>query len=389
MLTRVHFKNWRSLHDVVLDDLGLITVLIGANSSGKTNIVEGFEFLRRIVTARTAEAAWYKAQRDFVRTLGSSSHEDLEFEVETKPDVNSESVVYRLRLDEQEPIFWESVFKAGTKIAEDYNLARVREPSLFVNRPETLMLPIWAQTGGNISGGNQDELHDLWTFIADRWQILDVSRIEPFHRFAPESNDVFLLEKDAQNLPSLLEFMADRYKEASQEFRADVRWLLNHVDSVDPERFDRQLRVAVTERYKLWESAPPYVPPTMSLGTARIVALLAAYHALDMRAPQEPGLIIVDEPDASLNPGILGKLVELLRSYTSREGRPRQFILTTHNPAFLNYFTPDEVRIVSRDAQGHTHVERVPESVRKIWLEDGTYALGEVWDMGAFGVPAE
>jgi len=45
MLTQFGFKNWRSLRDVTID-LSPITVFIGANSSGKTNIVDGLRFHR-------------------------------------------------------------------------------------------------------------------------------------------------------------------------------------------------------------------------------------------------------------------------------------------------------------------------------------------------------
>jgi AAA15 family ATPase/GTPase len=38
MLTRMTFKNWRSLRDVTIDFTS-ITLFIGANSSGKTNIL--------------------------------------------------------------------------------------------------------------------------------------------------------------------------------------------------------------------------------------------------------------------------------------------------------------------------------------------------------------
>jgi len=45
MLKQLHLKNWRSLRDVTID-FTPITVFIGANSSGKTNIIDALKFRR-------------------------------------------------------------------------------------------------------------------------------------------------------------------------------------------------------------------------------------------------------------------------------------------------------------------------------------------------------
>jgi len=47
MLKEIHFKNWKSFKSATLY-IDQITVLIGANASGKSNLVEGLEFLRTI-----------------------------------------------------------------------------------------------------------------------------------------------------------------------------------------------------------------------------------------------------------------------------------------------------------------------------------------------------
>ncbi len=39
MLKRVEIHNFRSCHNVVLDDLGAVTVLVGRNAVGKSNIL--------------------------------------------------------------------------------------------------------------------------------------------------------------------------------------------------------------------------------------------------------------------------------------------------------------------------------------------------------------
>lgn len=40
IVTKLHIKNFRSLRNVLIENIGNISVLIGANSSGKSNIME-------------------------------------------------------------------------------------------------------------------------------------------------------------------------------------------------------------------------------------------------------------------------------------------------------------------------------------------------------------
>jgi predicted ATPase len=95
--------------------------------------------------------------------------------------------------------------------------------------------------------------------------------------------------------------------------------------------------------------------------------------------------VVIEEPDTALNPGLLARFVGQLREYV--HDKPRQIILTTHNPAFLNYFEPEEMRVVQRGDDGNTQVMRVPDYVRELWLDE--FALGEVWSANSFGALAQ
>ena len=101
---------------------------------------------------------------------------------------------------------------------------------------------------------------------------------------------------------------------------------------------------------------------TFSAGTARILAMLAAIHINDWYLPNNPGLVVVDEPDLAIHRLLLRNLLETIRPYANYEVRdtgPRGFLLTTYNPLLLDYFHPEEVRIVERDAEGTTTVNQV------------------------------
>ncbi len=51
MLKRVHIEGFRSCQDVLIDNIGTMTALIGRNGSGKTNILRAIEGIARMATA--------------------------------------------------------------------------------------------------------------------------------------------------------------------------------------------------------------------------------------------------------------------------------------------------------------------------------------------------
>lgn len=49
MLKELHLKNWKSFKEATLY-IDPLTVLIGTNASGKSNVLEALEFLRRMAS---------------------------------------------------------------------------------------------------------------------------------------------------------------------------------------------------------------------------------------------------------------------------------------------------------------------------------------------------
>ena len=57
VLPELRLKNWRSVREAVID-LTPITVFIGANSSGKSNILDALHFVRRTVEKDVSQAVF-------------------------------------------------------------------------------------------------------------------------------------------------------------------------------------------------------------------------------------------------------------------------------------------------------------------------------------------
>ena len=56
MLKQINLKNWKSFKEATLY-IDPITILIGTNSSGKSNIIDALDFLSRIPEAKSLESA--------------------------------------------------------------------------------------------------------------------------------------------------------------------------------------------------------------------------------------------------------------------------------------------------------------------------------------------
>ncbi|MBM4030711.1 MAG: DUF2813 domain-containing protein [Planctomycetes bacterium] len=78
----------------------------------------------------------------------------------------------------------------------------------------------------------------------------------------------------------------------------------------------------------------------LSDGVLRFLCLAAALHN-----PRPPALILIDEPEAGLHPGLLPIVADMLKSAAEES----QVLVTTHSPDLINRFSLDEVAVLIRE----------------------------------------
>lgn len=113
----------------------------------------------------------------------------------------------------------------------------------------------------------------------------------------------------------------------------------------------------------------------LSDGTLHYLFLLALL--LD---PTPPPLICIEEPEIGLHPDILPTIAEMLIEASQRT----QLIITTHSDALISALSeyPESVLVCERDEKG-SHLRRLEPNKMKSWLEN--YTLGDLWRMGEIG----
>ena len=118
-------------------------------------------------------------------------------------------------------------------------------------------------------------------------------------------------------------------------------------------------------------------------------ALYALFLAIISGHDKSPRLCAVDNADHGLNPRLARSLVEHVCGWYLDASSPRQILLTTHNPLVLDGLPlqDDRVRLftVSRTTSGRTSVRRVEIDDSLVKKAEQGWSLSRLWVMGHLG----
>lgn len=113
----------------------------------------------------------------------------------------------------------------------------------------------------------------------------------------------------------------------------------------------------------------------LSDGTLRYLCLLAILHY-----PDPPPVVAIEEPELGLHPDLIPHVAELLIRASSR----CQLFVTTHSPALVDSLgqQPGSVIVCEKEG-GESRFRRLDPEAMKVWLK--SYSLGELWTSGELG----
>jgi predicted ATPase len=132
----------------------------------------------------------------------------------------------------------------------------------------------------------------------------------------------------------------------------------------------------IAQLYIIEEGTGSFSALSLSDGTLRLLCLLAVL--LD---PAPPPLVCIEEPEVGMHPDAIRMIADLLVEASSKT----QLIVTTHSPALVDALSdqPESVVVCERDFDGFTEFRRLQNSDLDKWLE--RYSLGELWQKGEIG----
>jgi predicted ATPase len=368
-LTHIHAQGFRSLREVDINP-GRLTVLIGANGSGKSNLLS---LLRMIPLIRT------QSLRRFVGDAGGASAL-----LHYGPKV-TQQIAVRLEFSQE-----------GGENAYDIRLGYAANDALIF-RDELVehraaatapFVPVSLGTGhaesrleidANEPGHQTSKNVRWWLKRMNFFHFHDTSLTAPLRQMSRQEDTRFL-RSDGSNLAAYLRAL--ELGETASDHAAWVR-ITGLVRQVAPFIKSLQPRLVVPHAPTVsavqldWtdERDEIFGAHHLSDGTLRALALITA---LAQPAERLPAFISIDEPELGLHPAAIAVLASLMRSVSSR----CQVLLATQSPALLDFFEPEEVVVVER-SQGATTFQRLDPQALEKWRED--YTLSQLYDMNVLG----
>ncbi len=349
-LTIRGFKSIRKLENFELKSLN---VLIGANGSGKSNLISFFRLLQAIINGHL---------NDYVRDSGGIS--DLLFngrkatqrlEFETRFRLRG----YRFNI---EPGPAESC--ALTDEARYYKYGQSDWWELG-SSPDGQALLVKEATGESRDAQYSKPVYE--SILA--WKIYhfhDTSGTAAM-RHAEIVQDNKTLRFDASNIGPFLLRLKNEDEETYEEILQACKLVIPYLDDflLDVESFGPKKKVALSWRTR--GSDYPMQPYHFSDGSIRFICLATA-----LLQPTPPSSLIIDEPELGLHPAAISILAELIQNTSKRT----QLIVATQSPALIDNFSVEDVIVVNRK-DGASTFERLNEEDYLAWLE--SYSVGELW----------
>ncbi len=391
MITKLIVESFKSLESVTVE-LGQVNVFIGANGSGKSNLLEALGVLGAAASGRVDdESLRRRGVRPGVPQLYKSAFPRRKGEKETPHilfEARQNGARYRVSLcnpiNDPNPAWqFETELlerEPGDKIVE-------RSPGDAHLNPDQgfAALKVVELSNGDPALSLFDDLRGYRIYCANT----------PTLRGAPDLQSREPLGLSGGRLPDAIREIRGarsgnkRLRDAFQQVISLIDWAKN-VESaasasvpLSPSATASKRVVQFTDRF-MAEKRNVLTGYDASEGALYI--LFAAVLALH---PTAPRCFAIDNLDQALNPKLSMRLAEALCRWLLDSGESRQVLLTVHNPTALDGLplTDDRVRLftVDRDNRGHTVVRRVELTLKLLAKAAEGWTLSRLWVNGLIG----
>lgn len=335
-LKSAHIENFKSLGNITLNFKGL-TILVGANSSGKSNCLEALRFLS-IISKNGSPPSNPKITDKIFRVDGSNKIKLSIMVGELDNTIKANYTVSLATMEKQKSQMFfdqENLYVNHTDVISVKNgKGEVKDengqnPQKYNSKTGNLAL----KTAGDF--GDKPFTSKIAKFI-ESWKFYD---LDPDMMRASHINMIqFLMDEveKIENIPSLgnrgddLEDILVYWSENNQEKFSHINNDLSECLGIQLElNKDEETTIKVKEKDQLEVSLS-----SMSDGTLRILA----YYTL-LYEDKLPPLIGMEEPERNLHPGILTDIATILKKLSKRT----QIIITTHSSQLLDCFSYDDI----------------------------------------------
>lgn len=369
-ISKLSIENFKSFGKVEIA-FQPINLFIGANASGKSNLIAVFEFLKNVQLVGIEETV---SRMGGIQALLNANTEKTDFTIcvtfEGKEILSEETLspeITLLKVREKliyviEVIKNERHFHLQEKITfeERYVERYLTEEEQFLTseiiygftnhsgklegfyQPFTQVAhhnevtphlpanpPFTAEMLAALSSANENRsLLELRGILAPS-KLFQVGIYDIQPKLAKLNNlyaNIEVLNKDGSNLTQVVNQILQKDTETAQQFIASVGGVLDFVDNIKVDRFENLLFMRIKERYnKNWIDSS-----LISDGTVNVIAMIVALYY------QPYQISFFEEPERAIHPSLIELLIERLQ--TQVEYTEKQLFVTTHSPEMLKAF---------------------------------------------------
>lgn len=364
MLKEIRIVGWKSIEDQTIDFTPL-TVIVGANGAGKSNLLSLFKLLQAMFGATPGF-------RNYVAINGGADGL-LHYGSETTPTARLE-LTFATEAGEARYLACWAAAAGGTLI---FTEERVEFRHTGSRTPEIIDLGAGHTETNLISSA---ETGNATAALVLR--LLRSCQLFHFHdtsENSPPRKPCWLehnrgLHSDAGNLSAMLYLFQNQYPTAFRRITSTVRQIVPNFEGfvLEPRHLnEKQILLNWTHTGRDYE----FGPHQLSDGSLRFIALATLLLQPEANLPL---LIALDEPELGLHPAALEVLSGMAKAASLR----CQVLLATQSAVLLDDFDPEHV-IVVHCRSGVSEFERLdPERLAK-WHDD--YSLGELWEKNVVG----
>ncbi len=380
-LVDLRISHYKSLSDIALTDIQPVTVLVGCNGVGKSNVADALRFLRDALSQGLDHAVSTRGGISLIRQYSPTKPYQISFDFGFAEDSDFSAVArYQLTLTslregnfrvERERCEW----IGPTNVDYDNETGKVVEydfePMLAERNSEGR---VSLKRSGKIVRLDNERLTPpdalalgsriIWLeFIAINFGSTDLLQFILNFRFssiypntlrqpAPPDTDPILKENGA-NWASILRNMkkTSRGKQAWEQVREMMQVVMPQLEDISPQAVGG----FILPRFKVRETsgeAHLFDPSQISDGTLRILGILLALY----QTPH-PSLMVIEEPEQTVNPALLAVLADAFRECSERT----QILITSHSPHLVDLFPTENIRVVTMQ-DGETRIAKIRAS---------------------------
>jgi energy-coupling factor transporter ATP-binding protein EcfA2 len=386
MITKFKVERFKSIESAELD-LGSVNVLIGANGSGKSNLLEALAVLAAAASGRVDQES---LMRRGCRPKGFLKPMFQEFSESTETSLNASNGSHDYLVDLLSPPLgrlanWE--FKKEVLSLDGRRLVnRVGFEEAGKGDPQAGLAALKLAEGevSDLAATFLKTLAAYNIYSADtlvmRGLVQDVQPREPVGLSGGR-----LMEAVSEVIPDQKAF-EELNEEFASSFEFTDRFNVFFKPGADGET-DGSSALGFRDRYfRPHPTGAPYILGANQINEGALYFLFASVLCLH---PSAPKLFAIDNADHGLNPLLARHLMGTMSQWLLESKDERQVLMTTHNPLVLDGLSlnDDRVRLftVDRDNRGRTVVKRflVGPEHRKMAAEGWT--LSRMWVNGLIG----